>query len=283
MLLLAIGGGAGGWWFGSGRYTTTPGLIGLTARQARVTLGEAGLAFATGPSTYSETVDAGEVLRTDPAGGERLIDGETVTVTLSLGPERYQVPVVRGRAEERAAAVLAAQSLSVGDTARRFHERVPAGVVVASSPGAGKALKPGAAVDLVVSRGPRPVDVPDLTGRDADRAQNRLTRLGFQVQTTSENSDSVPEGDVVTQTPSDGTLFHGDTVTVTVSEGPVLVEVPGLAAVGVEDATARLKELGFRVRTREGDTYLGLGYVSSTDPGSGVMAPEGSVITLFLV
>ena len=204
-------------------------------------------------------------------------------MVLSLGPERYEVPALRGMDEDQALAALADANLEPGDTTRRFNERVAAGVVLSSDPGAGKQLKPGSTVDLVVSKGPKPIKVPDFTGKDADRAEEKLTALGLTVTTSEENSDSVDEGDVITQSPSSGTLRRGDQVALTVSKGPVLVEVPNLTAVGVEEATARLEDLGFRVRTEEGNTYLGLGYVSGADPDFGTMAPKGSLITLFLV
>jgi serine/threonine-protein kinase len=63
----------------------------------------------------------------------------------------------------------------------------------------------------------------------------------------------------------------------------VLVEVPNLTASGVEAATKELQELGFEVRTEPGPNYLGLGFVSSSDPQPGTMAPKGSTVTLFLV
>jgi serine/threonine-protein kinase len=52
---------------------------------------------------------------------------------------------------------------------------------------------------------------------------------------------------------------------------------------GVEAATELLEGLGFEVKTEESDVYLGLGYVSSSDPGAGEQVPKGSTITLFLV
>jgi beta-lactam-binding protein with PASTA domain len=156
-------------------------------------------------------------------------------------------------------------------------------VVLRSDPGNGRELRRDTPVDLVVSRGPEPIEVPDLTGRAADRAEQRLTGLGLEVSTSSENSDSVPKGRVITQSPSTGTLYRGDAVSLTVSEGPVLVEVPNVRAVGVAQATERLEELGFEVVTAESSTYLGLGFVSSADPDFGTMAPRGSTITLYLV
>jgi serine/threonine-protein kinase len=186
-------------------------------------------------------------------------------------------------AEDEAIQQLQDANLELGDILRRFNERIDAGVVLSSDPGQGKQLRPGSMVDLVVSKGPRPIKVPDFTGKDADRAEAKLTDLGLEVRRTEENSDQVDEGDVITQSPNAGELYRGDVVTLTVSKGPVLVQVPNLTAVGVAEATAQLEALGFRVRTEEGNTYLGLGYVSGADPDFGSMAPKGSLITLFLV
>ncbi|WP_439116360.1 PASTA domain-containing protein [Nocardioides ganghwensis] len=68
-----------------------------------------------------------------------------------------------------------------------------------------------------------------------------------------------------------------------VSLGPELVEVPRVRAMGVEAATELLEGLGFQVETEQSDTYLGLGFVSSSDPDQGEEVPKGSTITLFLV
>ena len=56
-----------------------------------------------------------------------------------------------------------------------------------------------------------------------------------------------------------------------------------MQAMGVEAATELLEGLGFEVETEESDTYLGLGFVASSDPGSGEEVPKGSTITLFLI
>ena len=52
---------------------------------------------------------------------------------------------------------------------------------------------------------------------------------------------------------------------------------------GVEAATELLEGLGFEVETEQADIYLGIGYVSSSDPGAGEEVPKGSTITLFVV
>jgi len=72
-------------------------------------------------------------------------------------------------------------------------------------------------------------------------------------------------------------------VELVVSEGPVMVEVPNVRGVGVDEATERLEEAGFEVRTQRSDVYVGLEFVVSSDPAQGTKAPEGSVVTLSLV
>ncbi len=105
-----------------------------------------------------------------------------------------------------------------------------------------------------------------------------MERKGLEVDRDElEYSDDVPEGYVISQSPSDGTLFRGETVTLVVSQGPELVEVPdGLVASGVEDARQRLLDLGFKVELDRADGYLGIGYVYAVDPASGEMVPKGS-------
>ena len=179
---------------------------------------------------------------------------------------------------------LAATNLAFGASTGRWSETVPEGQVIRTRPRAGTTLKPGATVDLVLSRGRKPIEVPDFTGESFETASAALEKRRLQVSVTSEQySDTVAEGDVISQDPSSGTLFRGDTVSFAVSLGPELVEVPRVRAMGVEAATELLEGLGFEVETERSDTYLGLGFVSNSDPGEGEEVPKGSTITLFLV
>ncbi|MGN6129499.1 MAG: Stk1 family PASTA domain-containing Ser/Thr kinase [Nocardioidaceae bacterium] len=283
VLLLAVAAGVLGWWFGAGRYTTTPGVVDLRAAQAKQKVEAEGLHFTVGGRTYSETVPAGSVVSTDPGGGERILHGGTVTAVLSRGPERYQVPTLRGQTLDAATAALKADHLAVGDVTRRFDEKVAKGVVLSSDPKAGKEMRRGSLVDLVVSKGPHPISVPDFTGGSAAEAVKTLHRLKLDVKVTRRHDDNVPKGDVIAQDPSSGTLFRGDTVELTVSRGPVMVDVPDVVQMGLADATATLESAGFRVETHHSSLYVGLQYVVGQKPGGGDKAPQGSVIVLSLV
>ena len=283
LLLAGIGGGA--YWFGWERYTTTPAVLGLDEAAASAELEDAGLEAEAGEPAYSENVAAGLVIATDPEPGGKVLDGGTVTLTLSLGPERYDVPELAGQTEDQAQDALAATNLVFGTSIGRWSETVPQGQVIRTTPKAGTTLKPGASVDLVLSRGRKPIEVKDWTGTSIDDARAALERRKLEVAVTSEDySDTVAEGDIISQDPPPGTTLHrGDTVSFVVSLGPELVEVPRVRAMGVDAATELLEGLGFEVETEQADNYLGLGFVYSSDPDQGESVPKGSTITLFLI
>jgi beta-lactam-binding protein with PASTA domain/serine/threonine protein kinase len=283
-LLLVTGVGVGAWWFGWARYTATPGVLGLDEAAAVDKLEAAGLVAVVGDPAYSENVEPGLVLSTDPGPGDRVLNGGDVTLVLSLGPERYDVPRLRGMSEDEAQDALAATQLAFGTSSDKWSETIPAGDVIRSSPNAGTTLKPGDAVDLVISKGRRPIEIADWTGKPYSEARAALQDKKLRTEVSSrEHSDTVPQGSVISQNPATGTLHRGDTVTFVVSKGPRLVEVPNVRAWGVNDAVAELEAAGFDVVTRDTEGSLGLGYVYSMDPPAGTMAPFGSTITLDLI
>lgn len=283
-LLLAAGVGVGAWWFGWARYTTTPSVLGLEEATAIATLKDAGLKPVVGDPAFSENVAAGLVISTDPTPGGKVLDSGTVTMVLSLGPERYDVPRLRGMTEDEAQDALAETNLAFGKSEEKWHETVPEGQVIRSTPKAGTTLKPEATVDLVISKGRRPIEVADWTGKSFERAEAALEKRGLVTTVTGqEYSDDVPEGGVISQSPASGTLYRGDTVSFVVSRGPELVEVPRTIAMGVDAATERLEALGFEVEVERSDNYIGVGFVYRSDPSAGTMAPKGSTITLYLI
>jgi serine/threonine-protein kinase len=283
-LLLATAGGGAAYWFGWARYTSTPGVVGMSQSAAETKLGDAGLGVDYADAAYSETVPAGRVIETDPEAGSRILQEGTVTLTLSLGKERYDVPKVKGLTEDQAQDALLEVKLAFDETIEKYSETVPAGTVIRSVPASGTTLRPGAAVDLVVSLGREPIKVGTWIGDDFDDVRTALEKRGLVAEVTDEEyDDTVPEGHVISQEPRRGTLFRGESVGFVVSLGPELVEVPSVTASGVDAATTELEALGFEVETEESGSYIGLGYVLSTDPAAGEMVPRGSTITLFLV
>ena len=284
-LVIALAAGGGAYWFGWARYTATPGVIGLTQKAATAKLDHAGLDVKVGDPAYSEDVPKGRVVSTDPGPGARVLDHGAVTLTMSLGKERYAVPDLAGKSVDEAQDALRQAHLAYGRSFKRYDDVAPKGRVIGTNPKAGVREAPGYQVDLIVSKGPRPIHVRDWEGKNADRAVRVMQKRGLNVDTSQqEYSDSIPEGFVIAQNPVGQVLHRGDTVSLTVSKGPQLVEVPGnLRGMGVDAARQALESLGFHVRLDETDFYVGLMYVVGSDPDPGSMAPHGSTVTLKIV
>ena len=281
-LVLAVGVGGGAFWFGWARYTASPSVLGATRAEAETAMDDAGLAVDYTDPTYDSEVAKGAVVDADPVGGTRVQQGDTVTLTLSLG--KLLVPKVRGMDEDAAQDALLARQLDFGERVDRYSETQPEGTVLGSRPKAGVEAASGDSVDLIVSQGRRPITVGRWEGDNLEEVTAKIENRGLVAQVTSEEySDTVPEGAIISQSPSGGTLFTGDTVSLVVSKGPELVEVPSVRAFGVEAARQRLEELGFVVETEQNSEYLGLGFAVRTDPESGSMAPKGSRIVLYVL
>ena len=275
--------GAGAWYFGWERYTTTPAVLQMTEADATQRLEDAGLDVEVGEAKYSDTVDAGLVLSTDPGAGKRVLKGTDVTIVVSLGRAVAQLPKLTGITEDEAQDRIASANMAFGKSTKAFSETVPEGIVISSDPKGGSTLRFGTIVDLVVSKGRQPIKVGSWVGKSADEAESTITKRGLKPDVSHQYSDDVPEGVVISQQPTGGTLFKGDTVQLLVSLGPELVAVPNVVAAGVDDATAALQGAGFEVDVQYAPGYIGLGYVFSQDPGEGTELPKGSTVTIYLV
>ena len=133
-LLLVAGGGTGAWWFGWARYTSAPAVLGMMQNPAEKKLEAAGLDVEVGDPAYSETVPEGRVLGADPSAGDRVLDGGTVTLVVSLGKERYDVPRTDGISEDEAQDALLEAHLAFGKAIGRWSETVARGDGAAQRP-----------------------------------------------------------------------------------------------------------------------------------------------------
>ncbi len=285
-VLLIAGAATGAWWFGIGRYTTAPGVLNLPEAEAIAKLEKAGLEVEQTDPVYSEQVPKGQVIESDPKAGAKILRGSTITLTISLGKERYRVPKLIGLTEDKAQDRIAESHLTFGKSKHVFSETVAKGRVISSTPKRGVKLKKDSEVDLVVSKGRRPINFIDWTGKPAADAKAALTKKGLKVDDSAEEySDTIPEGYVISQSPTSGPLHLGDKVTLVVSKGPEMIEIPrrGVLATPVDQAKQTLIDLGFEVKVKKADDYLGWDLVKSTDPPAGSSAPKGSTITLYKI
>lgn len=274
VVVLAVLLAGGGWWLGSGRYTTVPSYYGLTEQQASQRITSDGFSETTGPAEFSESVAKGDVVAQEPGQQDRILRHGTVTLHLSKGPERYIVPTLAGKDLGTAQQRLSELHLT-SSTTQAYSSSIGVGEVVSSDPAPGASLRRDTVVHLVVSKGPPPVKVPDLTRGSAEEAKQTLTSLGLKATVTQAYDKTVAEGDVISQNPTDGTLTRGSTVALIVSKGPPLVPLPDVTGQSRDEARDTLRADGFDVRV-----FGGPGRVVQMSPGGGGQAPYGSRITL---
>ncbi|GAA2070658.1 Stk1 family PASTA domain-containing Ser/Thr kinase [Aeromicrobium halocynthiae] len=269
-----------GYWLGVGRYAETPQLVGRSEAQAVAEAEEAGFELTVGRRAFSETAPLGTVISTDPAAGDRLLPGSTITAVVSKGVERYEVPRTKGLTLEELERELEPLTLQVGEVTEVFSDSVAEGRIVRPvSHAAGDSVRRGTTIDFEISKGPEPIEIADQSGRSREQAVAALEAAGFQVDVQEEFSDDVDRGDVISQDPDGGTGVRGDTITLVVSRGPEQVDVPDVRGETEERATEILEEAGFEVRVRNvlpGDTVL------AQTPDAGETQRVGSRVTIFV-
>jgi eukaryotic-like serine/threonine-protein kinase len=279
ILVLAAALAAAGWYYGlgPGSDVTTPRLLNLTYAQAKVKAEAAHLSVKVAAHAFSEVVDPGDVVSTDPKPNSSISKHGQIGLTLSKGPERYDVPVLANDPADEAGQVLEENHFVVGEPTEVYSDTVAKGFVIESNPTAGTSLAPRTAISLVISKGPEPVDVPDVTGKSTDDARAALEAAGLSGKVDHQKyNDQVQSGDVISQTPASGQAPKGSVVTLVISKGPPLIAVPDVRGRSVGDATSILQNAGFHVRAYG----PGFGNVFRQSP-SGGQSPKGSTVTLF--
>lgn len=273
-----------GWYslLGPGAARIVPTLVGKTKQVAIDSLAAVDLG-ANIVDVFSEEVNAGVVMSTDPKGNSDAKRGQVVSVSVSKGKERYVVPDLSGKSVADATNALTQLHLVVSSTRDDYSETVAVGSVMGTDPATGASLKRDTPVTLVISKGRQPFTLVSKVGQPLAEARKEWEAAGLTVVVSgSEYSTDVAKDGIVSQAPETATLYKGDTVTVVVSKGPDLVQVPSVRGKSEADAKQTLEAAGFAVDIQRlaGGIF---GTAHSTDPSGGSQAPRGSRVTLRIV
>jgi serine/threonine-protein kinase len=245
LLLLAV---IGIWWAGFGRYTVAPQLVSMTKAEAEARATSGGFEIKYAEGRYDEQTAKDVVLAQDPPSTARIVKGGTLTLTLSLGPERYEVPDVIGKDVAQAQADLEGAKLVFKQGPARFDDRLPKGIVLAVDPKAGTKVKPGTTVTVTVSKGRAPITVPEVVGKNINDARAQLQALGLVV-VEQYKDDNRAKDEVIAQTPSSGSgVEQGAEIKLEVSKGPPQVIVSRVIDLPCQQGKQVLEGQGLRVR-----------------------------------
>jgi len=165
---------------------------------------------------HHEDVPEGRVISQDPEPGTMVDETSTVAIDVSLGPTPIEVPALVGEPRDEATATARDLGLEVEQIDRRHHDSVPADHVISQDPEPGTTVHRGQRIEVVVSAGPAPIEVPSVRDEHVDDAIATLEGLGFQVEVDWRGGIGaiLQPGRVLDQNPSPGTeRLPGATIT----------------------------------------------------------------------
>ena len=279
---LAIALGIFGWYalVGPGSKVVVPSIVGATQEEALSALSPLGLTLVISEKRFDEEISDGQIIESDPEGGDKVDAGGQVTAVISKGAERYLIPSLVGLTPEAAVNLLAKSPIKVGDLTEVFNDQTPKGFVISSSPAAGKKVKRDAVVDLLISKGIETIDVTSYVGKSADQALNELTEGGFDVETVDQFSESVLAGTVISQVPSGGApLAKGTKIILTVSKGSEYVFIPNVFSLTEAKARAALTDRELKVVVKKIGVKK-VKAVTNISPKIGTKVKRGSTVTI---
>ena len=130
------------------RPATVPDVKGMTVADATTALQKAGLVLGTTTEAYSDSVESGKVISSDPAAGASgHFYGDSVSIVVSKGSEMVTVPDVSSMKQDEAVAALKAAGLVV-KIERVFG--IPFISSLSTNPAAGTSVRRGSTVTLYV-------------------------------------------------------------------------------------------------------------------------------------
>lgn len=207
-----------------------------------------------------------------------------------LTDDAHEVPLLAGLDEGTATNAIT-QFDWVVEVVEEASGEYPLGQVIRTEPPAGGELDSGGTITFVISSGPPPVPLVDVTGADAATAVARITDIGLVANQIQEYSEDVAVG-IVTRwvVPAQPNLMAGDDVVggtavdVYVSQGPQPRTVPLLVGLSLTDAQAQIDGLQL-VLNKADDVYsndIPAGSVATQSPNPGDLLDRGLGVTVAL-
>ncbi|MFG2174572.1 Stk1 family PASTA domain-containing Ser/Thr kinase [Streptomyces niveus] len=190
-----------------------PDLTGKSLTDAKDALKKVGLAPGVITRSFDEETAQGGIIRSQPKAGTELRPDAGVALVVSKG-RPVHMPDVTGQSEEEATASLEDAGLDVKIAAERVNSPEEEGSVAEQSAKEGSRLARGDTVTLTISKGPRMIAVPDVTGKSIDDARAELRDAGFEVEV--DRSFPFLDDTVAKQSvDGGGTAPEGSTITIT--------------------------------------------------------------------
>ena len=197
-------------------------VVGLYKTAAEEQMKKNGFTNYTFQEQTDATVEKGYVISQSVDDGTAITKDTAITIVISSGKEMTSVPNVVNYEDSQATTLLEEAGLKVTH-GYAYDDNVEKDHVISSDPVAGTEVEEGSTVKIIVSNGKeqKQVVVPKLEGMSETDAAAKLTELNLVGAPTYEYSDTVKEGQVISQDPAVNTAVdEQSTVSYVVSKGP---------------------------------------------------------------
>lgn len=204
------------------KVVTVPYVIGLSEEEAREKLEAEGLIMDVAEERVNnKDVPEGHIVIQDPKPNTSNKVTNPVRVVVSKGAKKVSVPPIEGKNYDEVDIILESVGLEEGEVSQEYSQ-YPSGVVIKQSVPAGISVDEGTKIDYVISGGPEKFFMTEFIGSNIEDVKNQLNVLDLILgNTTEENSDDIPAGIVINQTPKAGTeVSKKSVVDFVVSKGP---------------------------------------------------------------
>ena len=254
---------------------SVPDLSGKTVAEATVLLQSQGLAVGQQLLANSDTVPLGKIVTQNPPAGTTAQKASLVVLTVSKGPTMLPVPKIIGLADSEAIKALQDASFNPVAGPSRFDKNIGIGKVIEQNPAPDVLAAKGSQVTYVVSKGTEMAVVPDVTGMSRSAAISQLEAAGFRYSTSTDFSDSVSSGKVISQDPSGGGSYPPKTVIKIVTSDGKGATVPNVF--GLDWLSAKNKIEGASLKISP--SSVASGTIQSQSPSAGKVVSPGDKVT----
>lgn len=262
-----------------------PNLVGSTVDQAEKLAARTDVTVKVGAEEPCEEQEKGEICSQDPAADALMDKDGTVTVVVSAGAPKIEIPNVLEKSEDGAREVLEGKGFTVNVTTEESEKTE--GTVIEQDPKGGAKAEEGAEITITVAV--QTTDpMPDVRTRQYDAAVAQLNQLGFTNVSRADVDSEKPAGEVIEQTPAGPSKQAKDVqIVLKVSKGPAQpeqVQIPGdIGGKSYQDAKGQLEGLGFVVALAPNSVDKPNARVITSSPAPTTQAPKGSTVTLVTI
>ena len=188
-----------------------PELVGLTVEEAAAALKSKNLKVGRVSEKFSDTFEAGLLINGNPVSGTPVRKDSSVDLIISKGLEQVELTNFQGKTSDQAQSELTSAGLIV-NSKYEYSDSIPIGTVISQTPSDVTSVGKGEKIELVISKGPSKIFIPNVYSLSELAATKILEDLGFVVK-----PKYIAKKKLVTNiSPKPGTsVSPGSTVTIT--------------------------------------------------------------------